>query len=312
MTKVHVADVDLTTSAIVKTYLEEEIEVLFGADWRSSGSKNELSPEIQVVGLDAAETLLAKVREIGVAEISGVATEVFRKARNGPQYLERLRQCGLPVQLVAQEVEAELGFKTAISSGRFPEANVLAWDSGGASFQITAINSADNTTFQFYLGEFGSSVMTGYLVQDLRQQPLKLNAEARVNPVCLNEAKQMISYVQRSTPSVPVWIKDKVKVPTGLAVVGIGGPTAIFALASQICGNKDILKLSDVWSAIEKTVDKQEEELQQFQQTQMIVPKLCLLYAVMEKLMLPEINFQPALGCGPGLLIHPQFWSASS
>lgn len=198
----------------------------------------------------AAETLLAKVKAIGCAEISGVATEVFRKASNGPQYLERLRQCGLPVQLVAQEMEAELGFKTAVSSGKYPNSSVLAWDSGGASFQITAIDSgrstAKATAYKFYLGTFGSSVMTSYLVEGIRKTPLNLSAKPRVNPVTLDEAKQMIAHVQQTTSSVPTWIAEKLSKPTAeldVVVVGIGGPTAIFTLASQLCGNKTTMQL---------------------------------------------------------------------
>jgi exopolyphosphatase/pppGpp-phosphohydrolase len=42
------------------------------------------------------------------------------------------------VQIVSQPMEAELGYCTAVSSGRYggPGKPVLAWDSGGGSFQV--------------------------------------------------------------------------------------------------------------------------------------------------------------------------------
>jgi exopolyphosphatase/guanosine-5'-triphosphate,3'-diphosphate pyrophosphatase len=137
MTKINIADVDVQSGFIMRTVLEEEIEVLYGADWKASKERNCLSDTITKAGLDAVAKLQAKARALGTEESSGVATEVFRKAQNGPILLDKMRALGCTVQLISQDEEAELGFQTAISSGKFEPSNVLAWDSGGGSFQIS-------------------------------------------------------------------------------------------------------------------------------------------------------------------------------
>jgi exopolyphosphatase/guanosine-5'-triphosphate,3'-diphosphate pyrophosphatase len=137
MTKVRVADVDTQSGYLVQTLLEEEIEVLYGADWKASKEENCLSETITKAGLDAVQLLQAKANQLGAQQSSGVATEVFRKAKNGPQLLDKMRELGLTVQLISQDDEAELGFQTAISSGTFDPTAVVAWDSGGGSFQIS-------------------------------------------------------------------------------------------------------------------------------------------------------------------------------
>ena len=315
-----VADVDLITSSIVQTLLEDEIEVLYGADWKSSGEPGCLSPSIQQRGLDAIRQLLVKARAVSQdGEIRGVATEVFRKATNGKNHLENICKCGIPVQLISQDKEAELELKTALSGGRFNSETCIAWDSGGASFQITTPENS-------YLGEFGSSVITSHLVHNIRRQKLNLDSTSQINPVTLEEAKQLILHVQQNTPEVPLWLAVRInnaahdditltatkRPSSAVDIVGIGGPTSLFSLASQLADLDPTLTLapSDVWSAILRSVDKDEQFFAGIPQSQMVVPKLCLMYAMMEKLELPGVYYQKALGCCPGLLVHPKFWSS--
>ena len=219
MTKVQLADVNISakngSGSIVRTLLEAEISVLFGGDWKAS--KNGcLSEAIMLEGLQAIKQLLemakAEAGEVDV-EIAAVATEVFRKAKNGPEYLARVQEFGLPVQVVTQETEAELGFSTAMSSGKFLRTKVMSWDSGGGSFQITALrSSSSNGNFECYLGEFGSTVITSFLVQDLRRQVLDMKGFAdgttKVNPVSAAEAQAMIDHIKTHTPEVEPFSKN--------------------------------------------------------------------------------------------------------
>jgi hypothetical protein len=92
-------------------------------------------------------------------------------------------------------------------------------------------------------------------------------------------------------------------------VVGIGGPTSIFNIASLLTG-KNPFTAEDVWGAIEANVGKQEEELRALKvpQPNATVPKLCLMHAVMKKLGIQKVHFQKAMGSCAGLLVSPRYW----
>jgi hypothetical protein len=92
-------------------------------------------------------------------------------------------------------------------------------------------------------------------------------------------------------------------------VVGIGGPTAIFALGAD-CAGRSRYTAAEVWAAVERYAGLPEGHaaLACIEQPQMVVPKLCLLYAVMQKVGVGEVQFEYAMGGCPGLLTHPAYW----
>lgn len=89
-----------------------------------------------------------------VGEMRGVATEVFRQAKNGKAIISRLkRETGVSVEVIDQKREAELGFWGAVAiSGKDPN-KVVVWDIGGGSMQIT---TRRKDHFFSYLGKLAS------------------------------------------------------------------------------------------------------------------------------------------------------------
>ena len=111
--KVQVADVRESSASaavsIVRLLYGEEIPVKFGVDLSKQTSGN-LTEEIRARGLEVLSRLVSTARSHGaVGPFPGVATEVFRKAKNGPAYLDELRALGVKVECVSQETEAWLG-----------------------------------------------------------------------------------------------------------------------------------------------------------------------------------------------------------
>tara|TARA_B100000513_G_scaffold192098_1_gene118070 strand:- start:61 stop:531 length:471 start_codon:yes stop_codon:yes gene_type:complete len=107
--KLQVADVDVESGRIVHVLHASEVPVPFSIDWKQSAT-NELSEMIQSQGLEVLGELSRKARALGAAESAGIATEVFRKASNGAEYLRKIKdRLGIDVRLIAQEDEARLG-----------------------------------------------------------------------------------------------------------------------------------------------------------------------------------------------------------
>ena len=63
-----------------------------------------------------------------------------------------------------------------------------------------------------------------------------------------------------------------------------------------------------VRSAIEQSIGKRDEDLAAYLQHQLVVPKLCLMTAVMEQLEITTLTYQSACGSCAGLLVHDHFW----
>ena len=116
-----------------------ERPVQFGADLMRS-TDGSLSDDIQSRGLRIFFELKAQAEALGATQYSAVATEVFRRASNGNEYLDEIRSAGVPVHLVSQSVEGELGYwsvqavlaAAAAADGIHRSADCV-WDSGGNS-----------------------------------------------------------------------------------------------------------------------------------------------------------------------------------
>lgn len=128
---------DTRTGATIRTNIIKdlhgiEIPVQFGADLKCSTDGN-LSESIQSLGISIFQELKAKAESLGAVEFHAIATEVFRRAANGQEYLDKIRACGVPVSILTQEMEAEVGFgsvQAVLMQNASPSADCV-WDSGG-------------------------------------------------------------------------------------------------------------------------------------------------------------------------------------
>ena len=65
--------------------------------------------------------------ELGATQFAGVATEVFRKAKNGSDYLNKVRAEGISMTLVTQELEGELGFNSVYALSGISKEKLIVW-----------------------------------------------------------------------------------------------------------------------------------------------------------------------------------------
>lgn len=136
--------VDASGSVVQTILLEElygvEIPVQFGTDFKCS-LDGKLSEDIQLKGIEIFSDLLSKAKALGATDFHAIATEVFRKAANGSVYLDKIRALGVPVSILTQEMEAELGFGSVqavlVKTAKPPPSCV--WDSGGTTTLTTTL-----------------------------------------------------------------------------------------------------------------------------------------------------------------------------
>jgi exopolyphosphatase/guanosine-5'-triphosphate,3'-diphosphate pyrophosphatase len=99
--------------------------------------------------------------------IDGVATAVFREAKNGPAYIRRVsRAAGVPVRVISQKEEAELGARSAAAVSELDRAQVVVWDIGGGSMQISVWN-ADQKRYEQSLSDVAATVMRKKVLSEI-------------------------------------------------------------------------------------------------------------------------------------------------
>ena len=87
-------------------------------------------------GLSALRRYRALCEEHGVAAIKATGTSALRDAKNGPEYLARVKaELGLDVEIIGGEREAQLGFAAATDDLQ-PGTNAVVLDIGGGSTEL--------------------------------------------------------------------------------------------------------------------------------------------------------------------------------
>ena len=316
-TKIQISDVQNGT--LIQTLFSEERPVAFGLDLVQSLNEN-LSEEIQTKGLQTIGELKQIAEAHGASKFAAIATEVFRKSKNGNVYLDKVRSMGISVILVTQDIEAELGFRTVVAVSKEDPINACVWDSGGASFQITSLDSSsDRPVLRKYMGALGTSISAGILLKEIRGATLT-NFMA-INPVTQDEALKLVAAITARLSEVPPWLdgRDVVSASAGI--------NSLFKLCADIiaCRATDGGGDSAPPAAAEFTLPQAEAALtacagqpdagllryQSFPHAEgphVVVPKLALLVAVMRRTRVRRVRCVECVGSCPGLLVSDHYW----
>lgn len=307
--KIVVADVDLHAGSfpnITETVYSDRVPLQLSDDLAMSE------------GSTFSEAMLRQLREVlyefkhraaqhGAEQYSGVATAAFRKASNGPAFLLQLRDEGLPLRLISQDREAFLGFLTA--NHHCPDVaayDLVSWDCGGGSFQITA---EVPPAWESWMKSMGTSVAKTLLLTKVQGKGVADSP----NPVALSDAQALAKELKVILGEPPEWLTSKIVAP-GVHFAAIGGETSMFRLASELVESRVITKVQ-LLEAVENLCGKSDLQLRLMEdvpaamnQPQLVIPKLVLLYSVLNALDCDEVTFYNANGNTPGILMTQELW----
>jgi len=295
-TKVTVADVDLVAQRVLKIRHQAFIPLNLRAAVETN--PDGLLSETSIQDLNVAvRKLQEQAKQHGAQESSGIASSIFRTAKNGSQVLERVQKdTGLTAVVLPQSEEGEIGFASAVAVSNQPKDKLIVWDSGGGSFQITTYNKGK---MEVYGEEFASTsaLKALYGIRNI------LFGSAPVHPVSTQEALQLIDTIRQQFTLPPEWTSSREK-----RVVAIGGGgSSIFAEAATTLGKLTFTK-EEVLQLMMEACDKTKEELSYFPNPQHAIVSLSLLYTVMDHCGIQELTYYRTNGSTEGLLITPRFW----
>ena len=345
-TKVCVARVVLNAAVVPPpppTVLhEEEVSILLRQDLAARGD-GAIGAEMLARCASEIERMQTLARHLGASQFAAVATAVFREASNGGAFVERTLRArlGLNVAIVSQELEGELGHRTAVALAAplgLAPTDVVSYDSGGGSFQVTACwapggaGAGDGAErYECCEGQMGSS---NALALMLGLQGRELAEGATPNPSSAADVASMRAALAAKLAETPV--------PEGLCarlreaasggaarVIAIGGLTCMFntarlavALTRHGAGEEAAepgqpFSADDVACAVDALHGRTDAELEDcaFPQPYMVITKLLLLESVLRALGGDAalcVRYCPSTGSTLGMFSVARLWAAEA
>ncbi len=253
-TKVTIADVDLETNRISR--IVEDLS--FPVPYQNSLDKStdgKFDSKTRALGIQTFKKIQEIANQHQVDKITAIATSAFRKANNSKKFVSEIKkQTGLCVQIISQREEGELAFYSALATGDLNPDEVIVWDIGTGSLQMTTASSDEGLTV--YMGEeMGSVAFKNYIVNELQDHDIEDTISP--NPMSGEDLKAADSYARAfARKAYPVF---KQKIQAGLPVVGIG--RLFYHSIRPIACEGGFITRKGLRTFIVESLDKTDEEL---------------------------------------------------
>lgn len=196
-----------------------------------------------------------------------------------------------------------------------------------------------------YEGPLGTSLVTAMLVEEVQQK--RFSECQSPNPVTLPQVHDLVAKASAALPEAPFWLTGmldtlhdhtvrsahlrfgvhSMTLPLthicpgyelvfvcaeyacawATQVIGIGGATCIFLIASMVTGTDEFTP-EEVFAGMERLVGSTDEQLSVYPQPDMVIPKLALMYTVMKHVGARKVKYLPANGSCRGVLTTAWLW----
>jgi len=280
-----------------KVIYEQETNVLLSRDLEQNNN-GRLSDEV----LCESRNVLKGYKDIAIKHgfqgpLKGIATQVFRLAENGEEYLKSLEQDGIEIKMVSQQKEAEIGFATASALYGGDPALITSWDTGGSSSQVTWDGGSSS-----FLVPLGSIVTTAAMVRLQGKDYSKIDSPNPVTETDISMLREHINSILREAdPNPPVrdWCN----------LIGIGGESSAFnnckLAIDYALGEGKSLSSEHLTKAAKALVGMTDEQLSKagfVSQPQMVVPKIVLINTIMDYLNMSKLEYRSSTGSCLGVI----------
>jgi len=260
------------------------------------------------------EAVQISQRENRPLSLVGIATGIFRHAKNGADLLEQFEnQLNIKFHIVSHQEEGRLGFMTAkaLFADR-AEDHLLVWDSGNGSFQMTA---KEIESYNVYFAPLGHGTLRVLLSKEIRNGPVFQHEESG-NPISQEEVSKLVEKMHMLLPPIPEWLNKKI-CSEDIVVATFGEKESVFARIARMLSivkktqtiNETTIFLSDVQDLIARYLGKNDTVFNDLGVHGKTLTNALLLHTVMEHFAVQKIHFKAALGNTSGMLISPLLWN---
>lgn len=294
-TKVAIADVNTETNQIEQIILDTSFPVPYQASLDKSSDGN-FDETTKALGLKTFKEIKDLSEQHQVQRITAIATSAFRKANNAKEFVEEIeRQTNIQVRIIPQREEGEIAYFSAMADGRFSPEEVVVWDIGTGSLQMTTQNATQGISV--YMGEqMGSVAFKTYIIEAIQDKDVEeINSP---NPLTEEDLKLADRYARAFGRKAYPIIKEKIK--TG-KVVGIG--RLFYHSIRPLAAEGDVITRDGLRAYINEALNKSDEELNN-PYAYVDVSNCILTLAIMKSLHIQEIH-PIETTTTRGLLVHP-------
>ena len=195
----------------------------------------------------------------------------------------------------AASTTASATIPTATSS----ETGIIQHDTGSSSSM-----SADS--YLVYEGPWGSASALQHLLTRIQNGVFSEGCTA--NPVTVEHVDAAISSISAILPSIPDWLQRAVS--NGRTCVAMGGPTSMFNIAKVALAQRSTFTCDEIEEATRALAGHSDADMEMagFPEPKLVVPKLCLLAAVLRATGIDHMTYTPTNGGCRGVLLSKSFW----
>lgn len=298
-TNLKVAKVDTKTNKIIAILFEKSIPVPYQKHLEQS-SDNTFDSEVMNQGTRAINTLKKLADGYEVKKVIAVATAAFRKASNAQEFAKHIEEStGVTVRIINQDEEGILAFRGALAVTPFKPEQMITWDIGGGSMQLTTL-SPEGT----YLVEKGATASIPFkngVIQEIKHQDPK-NVQSP-NPMTLEEMQAAVAFAGKSAQSTPSFIKTKIQEPKQV-IIGVG---SLFNYAIRPLVDGSLVRPDTLQKAVEGMANKTDEQLPGGALAEVAVTNPLLVLGYMKELGIPQVEIVQ-VNNADGALTYPPYW----
>jgi exopolyphosphatase/guanosine-5'-triphosphate,3'-diphosphate pyrophosphatase len=294
-TKLRVAEINLQAGKIESILETQSYSVPYSEELAKAADGN-FSDELMDRGIQALKDSVEVAKKHGAEKVIAVATAAFRSANNSDAYIQRiLKETGVQVHIIDQALEGELAFKAVQSHFGVNPHNLVVWDIGGGSLQLTTVD--ENGKLVIYRGTEASTPFKNYVIEKIQQQPISHTETP--NPMNVKEIMQAGFHAQKLAKEVDQIFMDKINHPKTVTV-GVGN---IFGYQISGMFNKQKEFTRDALThAAANLAGKNDKDVGGGDYANVFVTNTLLILGFMNKMQISDIN--PA----DGAFFHASFW----
>jgi exopolyphosphatase/guanosine-5'-triphosphate,3'-diphosphate pyrophosphatase len=295
-TKMKVAKVDTCTQKIISILYENSLPVFYKQSLQDSNNKT-IDAKTLNTGFKALQTLKNESLKYSPTQFFAAATSAFRTATNLKSFKQKvLSKLKINIKIISQTKEAKLGFIAASSLTSTPMKDVIVWDIGGGSMQIT---SFDGKKFEIYEGKHAAVTFKDFVIETI--QVKDRYSIKSPNPLKQNESNEaLLKAFEFANKEVSKSLKKKID--NGAQVLGIGG-LHYYSIKGQAT-KSSTYTLAQVLSVLKKNTGLTDIELNdKYSETQ--VTNLALVGGFMKALNIKKV-LTGNINLADGLLINPE------
>lgn len=298
-TNLQVAKVDTRSNKIISKIYEETIQVPYQKELEQS-SNNTFNDQIMTQGINAIRKLKQDADNLGVKKVVAVATAAFRQASNAQQFANEIeKETGVHVRIINQDEEGILAFRGALAVTPYHPENVVVWDIGGGSMQLTALTSEG--TYHVEKGKTASIPFKNTIIEEVEQKDIK--QVQTPNPISTADMQMSLQYAAQSADESSLFIKSKLSDPSTV-VIAVGN---LFNKGIKPLVNNPVVQEGKLQTAVLALAGKTDADLNKGLLSEVAVSNPLLVLGYMQALNINQVNVAD-VNNADGALTNPPYW----